>query len=450
MELIQETWDHNSVTTAFRVSKELEDQPHASDGCEVPCAPVYTDDCGLGWNFAIVSEHSWGEFSIHFSFSEGKWLASYGRSITLFTAFLKARDGLEEAVTGRNLKSNNFLQTILIPGKEHTHIYSWDISSRPYVLFKVTLNTEVNIVRMMMKNMNPPKPVARTPVISPELQTILQRALITGMCFDTKFFARSSRASSRPTEPLYAHSTVLDVMQPALLRRSSPPNKVPTDDTNEESHRDLECDMSFDEYDSDSDFDETEVKYEPDAGDGALIEESIPHTHSSPSTKLREPSPTYYPTQNAVRTIRVHGVALKTLKAMIYHCYTAQIYFSPLKSSAADKAGDKPLLPDHLHCSPKSMYRLADKIGAEELKKQSLESIRSRLSKHNILDEVFSHFTSRYPEVLNMELDLLVENIREPEVVQALPAKMKAVASGAFPYSGEILAKMAMQMQRVK
>ncbi|KAH7908731.1 hypothetical protein BJ138DRAFT_1128209 [Hygrophoropsis aurantiaca] len=380
------------------------------------------------------------EVNTFFRFTEGKWLASYGTRISVFATLLKitGRDG-------RTSEANFAGVTILTPGEER--IESWppkEIISHPHISFKVTLDIGVDVDGIMKKK-NAPKPATpvaspAAPVISPALQVVLQRALITGMCFDTKFLARSSGTNSRPMEPLYAHSTVLDAVQPALLRLCS--------NSDEDSHRDLECDISFDEYDSDSDFDETEVNCEPDAGEDALIEESTSQNRLSSSTTLREPPPAYYPTQNAIRTIRVHGVALKSLKALIYHCYTAQMFFSPLKSSDADKTGDQPVLPDRFYCSPKSMYRLADKIGAQELKKLSLESIRSSLSKHNILDEVFSQFTSRYPEVLNMELNLLVKNIREPEVVQALPAKMKAVASGAFPHSGEILTKT--YMQRVK
>ncbi|KAH7902910.1 hypothetical protein BJ138DRAFT_1168737 [Hygrophoropsis aurantiaca] len=248
-------------------------------------------------------------------------------------------------------------------------------------------------------------------------------------------------------QPVYADSTVLNATQPALLQLCTSQNYTQDNapvDIDKDSRRSFDCEIAFDEYDSDSDYDETEVKDEPDAEANTLIEEIAPH---KPSPNVRDPPPAYHPIQNAIRTIQINGVALNTLKALIYHCYTSEISFRPLKSSSVDIAKDQPLLPSRIYCSPKSMYRLADKIGAEELKKLSLESIRAGLSKHNILDEVFSHFTSRYPEVLNMELDLLLENVREPEVVQALRGKMKALVCGAFPHSDEVIFKI---MQRAK
>ncbi|KAH7908472.1 hypothetical protein BJ138DRAFT_353055 [Hygrophoropsis aurantiaca] len=433
MEKIKEYWDHNSVTTVFRISHT---NGHLA-GCK---RDNFTNDCGLGWNFSIAhaspGENCWERgIEIFFRFTDEQWLASYGTSLTLIFALLP--DTGED--TTRGLKST---KTVTIPTPAGRRVLSWpnDIISCPRISIKITFGTVVD-VDGMMKQKNAPKTV--TPVISSALQMVLHRAFLSGVFFDTKFLA-----SSCPKETLYAHSAVLDAAQPALLRlcsNSSTPNNAPIDDTEKESPRDLEYDISIDDYDSDSDFDETEFKDEPDAGaSDALIEERMPHNHPGTNTTLREPPPAYHPTrQNVERTIRVQGVALKTLKALINYCYTAQIHFNPLRSSGADKAKDEPLSPHHFRCSPKSMYRLADKIGAEELKKLALESIRFSLYKHNILDEVFSHFTSRYPEVLNMELDLLVKNIREPKVAHALPGKMTAVVSGAFPHSGKILTELA-------
>ncbi|KAH7908738.1 hypothetical protein BJ138DRAFT_322285 [Hygrophoropsis aurantiaca] len=449
MERIKEYWDHNSVTTVFRIAHN-KGRPV---GCEEDTFIAFTDDCGLGWNCGIAYDICEPEIDTFFRFTEGKWLASYGTSITLFISLMRDLDD--------DTSEKKFAEQVTIPTPDQERIQSWhprDIISHPIISFKVTLGARVDVDGMMKKKIYPSP---ETSVINPALRVILQRALVTGMCFDIKFLARSSRASSRRIEPLYAHSIVLNAVQPALLRllcsNSSNPDKAPIDDPHHKGSRyNLEYDVSLgeyatdcdSEYDSDSESDEAEVKDEHVTSTDALIEESTPYNHSSP-TALREPPPAYHPTcQNAVRTIRVHGVASKTLKALIYHCYTAEIHFSPLDSLNANKAEDQSVVPDRFYCSPKSMYRLADRIGAEELKELSLESIRSSLSKHNILDEVFSHFTSRHPEVLNMELDLLVANICEPEVVRALPTKMKSVVSGALPYSDEILLKVFMQRMK--
>ncbi|KAH7908740.1 hypothetical protein BJ138DRAFT_1156975 [Hygrophoropsis aurantiaca] len=439
MEKVKESWDRNSVTTVFRIPRKNGHPEVKNDG-------VFTDDCGLGWNFCLTGYRngfSNPEILASFNFTPAKWLASYGTSISLLTALLEDIDG--------DMRQINHSQ-VTIPTRCEERMHSWytrDMASYSYISFKVFLDTGVDVDGIMNKS-NPPKPPippSPSPSLPPAIQAVFQRGLFTGLYFDTKLFAHSSCANSRPMEPIYTHSIILDAVQPGLLRLCSKPSTQDLNgavsDTDKNPRQ--ECDVSIAEYDSDSDYDETEVQNELDVGADALVEEITPYS-SSPNA--REPPPAYHPTHNAERTVRIHGVALKTLKALVYHCYASEIHFRRLKSSPGST--DQSLLPSCIYCSPKSMYRLADKIGADELKKLSLESIRTSLSKHNVLDELFSHFTSRYPEVLNMELDLLLENIREPEVVQALPGKMKAVVSGAFPHSDEILTKTYIMMQRVK
>ncbi|KAJ6501763.1 hypothetical protein DFH09DRAFT_944627 [Mycena vulgaris] len=94
---------------------------------------------------------------------------------------------------------------------------------------------------------------------------------------------------------------------------------------------------------------------------------------------------------------------------LIYLClagkrlYTTSIHgkikisFSPLQSE-----GSKELDAEGPVCSAKSMYRLADKLGLEELKSCALEYLCSRLSEDNILHEVFSSFTSMYGPVVRI------------------------------------------------
>jgi len=67
-------------------------------------------------------------------------------------------------------------------------------------------------------------------------------------------------------------------------------------------------------------------------------------------------------------------------------------------------------------CSPKSMYRLADKLAMEDLKKRAFDAVKAGLSTVNIVNEALSYFTSRHPDVQKMELDILVEKYCEPEL----------------------------------
>lgn len=106
----------------------------------------------------------------------------------------------------------------------------------------------------------------------------------------------------------------------------------------------------------------------------------------------------------------VRDVAYKTWLALASYFYTGSVAFSRLRSTAAGKKRETivpPMPHDPPLCSPKSMYRLADKYGLHDLKKLSLENIRSQLTADNIVPELFSRFTSRYAEVRDLEVKLL-------------------------------------------
>ncbi|KAH7905852.1 hypothetical protein BJ138DRAFT_1118101 [Hygrophoropsis aurantiaca] len=271
--------------------------------------------------------------------------------------------------------------------------------------------------------------------LKPATRAVLQRGLFTGICFDIKFFA-----SSRPREPIYAYRAILDSGLLQLCSDHSVHDNANASSTSTQTIDDVmqryewDSEISFDHYETDSDFDEIEIE-ERGGGDPDSLNEK--HKQQPNDAVVEEAPLAYSSSHSAVCTIRVNGVALKTLKALIYHCYTTEIFFSPLKSAVAEK--DQKLDPDRIYCSPKSMYRLADKIGSTKLKKLALQSIRSSLSKNNVVHEIFSPFTSRYPEVLKIELDVLVLHLDDSEVFQALSDKLVVVSSGGIPYSHEIL-----------
>ncbi|PBK66602.1 hypothetical protein ARMSODRAFT_351783 [Armillaria solidipes] len=58
-------------------------------------------------------------------------------------------------------------------------------------------------------------------------------------------------------------------------------------------------------------------------------------------------------------------------------------------------------------CSPKSMYRLADKASHEDLKKHAFDNLCSQFRPKNVITEIFSKFTPDYPEISGMEMKSL-------------------------------------------
>ncbi|KAI0829627.1 hypothetical protein BC628DRAFT_1416674 [Trametes gibbosa] len=132
------------------------------------------------------------------------------------------------------------------------------------------------------------------------------------------------------------------------------------------------------------------------------------------------------------RAVVVTDIAYRTWRAVLFYAYTRRIAFAPLHSqglpfSPVDDENDPAQLPI---CSPKSMYRLAVKYGNAELQQLALGDIASKLSTHNILTELFSPFTSRYPEIQEVELDFVRVNIRHPDITIRLPAWTDLFARG--------------------
>ncbi len=150
-----------------------------------------------------------------------------------------------------------------------------------------------------------------------------------------------------------------------------------------------------------------------------------------------------------------------TFSALIYYLYTDLVDFAPLTSSFLpahlsssspfseqdegrsvaramyeaherrkaliwDYAGENQDKP--MPVSPKSMYRLADKMQLHELKQRAQEDIAKKLTVHNIVWEVFSGFTAQYPEIRKIETDFLLRNWAQ---VKKSPAMKNIFAHGA-------------------
>ncbi|KAK0220810.1 hypothetical protein EDD85DRAFT_275432 [Armillaria nabsnona] len=129
----------------------------------------------------------------------------------------------------------------------------------------------------------------------------------------------------------------------------------------------------------------------------------------------------------------VKDTAYTTWKALLAYLYTQEISFASLKSNGTPRIADKDA------CSPKSMYCLAVKADLGSLKELAFESIRSQLTPSNIVAEVFSKFTHKYPEVLDMEVRYLLERFTDPVVYPEWERKMEEVGRGACPQGASVV-----------
>ncbi|KAI0357179.1 hypothetical protein OH77DRAFT_140098 [Trametes cingulata] len=137
------------------------------------------------------------------------------------------------------------------------------------------------------------------------------------------------------------------------------------------------------------------------------------------------------------RVVFLPDIASKTWRAFIFYAYFGErgIYFSRLKSKQKIEGQEQqtPMHQRRLGCSPKSMYRLADKYNIPDLKKLAFEAIRLDLSPGNILDEAFSTFTSLHPDVRDMEVDYLLRNLDARAVRERFPSWIEAMEEGRLP-----------------
>lgn len=191
-----------------------------------------------------------------------------------------------------------------------------------------------------------------------------------------------------------------------------------------------------DEYDYESDSDLEDDELEPE------LEEM-----ASQSRRAGKQRDTSSGVQSAsyggqCQRIVIKDAAYHTWRAFVFYLYFKKVNFLPLKSedpqarvAALTQALDDPeAIPP---CSPKSMYRLAEKYGITDLQDRAFTEIRSQLSPKNIVSEIFSRFTSRYDKVRELEIDFL--RAHHLEVDEALGVILGKVAQGEFPHTGELL-----------
>jgi hypothetical protein len=131
-------------------------------------------------------------------------------------------------------------------------------------------------------------------------------------------------------------------------------------------------------------------------------------------------------------------------RALVIYLYRGDISFRPLKSdrrplilsaktrmdNSVDKSGGATL-----PCSPKSMYRLADRFGLQELKILSFKAIISGLTEGNIAHELFSKFTSKYSEIQEDEIIFACDHYNSSNVAATLQRKVQELVDGEHQHA---------------
>ncbi|KAF8546931.1 hypothetical protein OG21DRAFT_1490676 [Imleria badia] len=85
------------------------------------------------------------------------------------------------------------------------------------------------------------------------------------------------------------------------------------------------------------------------------------------------------------------------------------------------------------------MYRLTSKVELDTLHDKAFSYIRRNLNEHNILKELSCSLISKYPQLLEMELDLLHSLIASPLVVTHFPALAQRIANKELPHGTDVI-----------
>ncbi|KAJ6509664.1 hypothetical protein DFH09DRAFT_1198800 [Mycena vulgaris] len=424
MEKYTEEWTPTGVKTTLKLSLQDSTPGTLARPTSLGAGLQYTAVCGFGWCFsfrvdqqsapAVVVDdagNSIESYQLELFFVPHLIRAAAFGTLTLTTHVEHLIPVPPPTATVECSLPNNY-DTLL-----GTFVYP-SSASAPSISITVTLPAGLGLTL--------PHP------LEPQMEQALEETLTGKELVNIKFYAFSHRGSQCVTHPLalFANSALLRGFSDdldGLLTGDGFSESVVVD---LDSHKPEESYFEDYGYDSDSDL-ESEDEAEPSVAAGPASSPGTPNVEVKAKV-----APEIQPGARFARTGRVvvlKDTAFKTWKALLYYLYTRRVNFRPLKSE-----GPKVLVVNGPTCSPKSMYRLADKLGLEELQALALASISSRLSEQNILQEVFSSFTSVYPVIQELEVGVLTSNFSE-KAVEGLKEMTHKLCEGEKPYCGETL-----------
>ncbi|PSS15400.1 hypothetical protein PHLCEN_2v3276 [Hermanssonia centrifuga] len=284
------------------------------------------------------------------------------------------------------------------------------------------------------------------------LRAALKSAADSGTFIDTKFYAFSRRDPSRTAyEPkaVYANGWLLRARLPSyfepLLAGGYKESAVGSLHGNFPSnHQAYNIEYG---YDSDSDLEDDE---DSDDGDGVTLKtdreeeymtDEIPQPEKDVGDKTEAISEELLKEHGAYGTGRVvilRDFAYPTWKALIFYLCTGEVAFAALQSQKKENIPAGQISPDAPLCSPKSMYRIADQLGLDALRNLAEKDILSKLSADNIMEELFSEFTSLYDKIRDMETQFACDNALTRTSAN-ISECIERMATGQRPYNAVIL-----------
>ncbi|KAF8067736.1 hypothetical protein FPV67DRAFT_1153495 [Lyophyllum atratum] len=428
--------DTPSVTSFFKLPLTDGHSPDIDKGL------IFTGSCGLGWRFAVSAMHAdtreqmWGEARTVQKTAYRIYFAPH----LVATADL---GDLSVAIITENLYQHvNGSTTISLPTSSEkiplaSYFSTENFTGNATVAIQVNLQSSFSL-----------SPISEPPL--PKLQQALCNSLAGEEFGDIKFYFYPRRNAQNPASPaqpqvMFANSSLLrgycayldkllDTKEDTVMSHDAANLTSGAYDYDEDS------DLDSDEGEEDADYQEIGISAGKEAG--SEEKEKRKRTCQAGATE---------------RAILISDTAFKTWKSFVFYLYTREINLRPLTSRVTFEgpppSSGAPLPPGFEsnvsglppQCSPKSMYRLAHKIGSSELQALALAAIARDLTEDNIVHEVFSRFTSMHTEVQKVEVDYLISHLTS-RVFEDLLEKMKIVISGSLPHCFDVVAAIMHKM----
>ncbi|KAF7293894.1 F-box domain-containing protein [Mycena chlorophos] len=423
-------WTPLGITSLFSVTLK------GSATCET------SDACGLGWRFncAVVANVVSAEQQLAAISRDGTFIpsstlslyfdphrvvtADYGRITIKVVATVTSDDGEAPAVVVPTGTSADFTKEMMLP-------YLDPLLPEGLLIAQYVLSSTATLELAITVSLPDfPTPLPRS--VDRQLAGALHRALRGEAMADLKIYAYNRRVASicdvvTDLKPVFVNSSLLaghsDKLDQLLFASNCGP---------------VEEEASSNEYIDDSDLEdaENEEHHSPSPSLGDDFEDI---QAAVPLGSRTAPTDVY-------RVAIVHGVAFKTLEALVFYLYTSKICF------------DKESVDGTPTCSPKSMYHLAHKFGLRQLEEKAFAAIKENLNPGTVVGETFSILSSRYPEVQDACIRVLLDRIKDSDldsdsddtktVAEALKlratldATMRKVAGGELPHAGNVLCKL--------
>ncbi|KAF5363352.1 hypothetical protein D9756_000264 [Leucocoprinus leucothites] len=398
--------------------------------------PYSSCNCGFGWAFKVIRTtrpwHLGDQFFLYYRSNLCTSMQLSAAQIQVKVTFPDHEDDTRY--------DKEFIHDDIPMGSDRRlgSLYTGPPRYKGRIFFEIALTFRVSD-NLAFPITSPPA-TATSPQAEGPTKKALRHSLDDPCFVDVKFYLFSARSQGRPARPkaVYAKSMLLNERSEYLKNLLCPETEfatgTPCNLRTDVSEEITKLDVDSYDYDSDSDLEDEDEDFSDTLTASTKGEAATSATHSGEEA----------PAADGPRSLQdgkayaINGTAYKTWKAFIFYTYTNDIKFNALKSQRTDATSES-LGADFISCSPKSMYRFADYADLPVLKSLAKETIRKNLSKSNIITELFSPFTQKYQEIIELEVNYLVENLTH-QVRCDFNEVLQMVVLGVKPHCFRVLA----------